>query len=275
MSDNNQPIQSFSTGQTSVNVHDNSTIFHIELITISRAQWLEKQDRIKELEATEAKLRYNIEKLNDKYTESLENHQKEVKEYKEQLERVIAENFQLREQVKSLEEQVKSLEEQVKTNVEDISELKKYIGKQKRKHYKLLLGSIGYNLLDRIRETVFGLNDLDQNRIALKSIKDIKNHLRDEDTQKFIDFENLLSEKIGNRMRLDRQKEDDFLDYEEVLKMFTQNRTDIAHPTTLSEDSEEDEQEITKEDLFKVIQYVYPSKKSKKSEIPGLLLQKY
>jgi len=270
---NDERIQTFHNKDNmlltnDMNEKNETSSIIIELITVRKEEWIKKIERIRELEDIEKKLRTDLDTTNQKYVESLEKHDIEVKELKGhisnlsfQLQKVTEENAQLREQVKSLEEQVQS-------HSTKISELQKYIAKkdskEKRKHNKLLLGSVGYNFLDRVLELTFGKKDLDEKRKNLHSIQDIRDNLTNDDqTSKFVAFETMMNEKL---------KDVDCEDYESIIKEFTKDRIAIAHPTRLSDDSEEDEDPPTAKDLCEIIEQLYKARNRKKFRIPERLL---
>jgi len=109
-----------------------------------------------------------------------------------------------------------------------------------------LVGSIAYNLINKITESVFGKQKLLTLRRKLRTIEDIRKEFKNE-------TEKLKWDKI--------QKNGKLTEWEDTIKEYSDQRVGLAHPKSLDSD---DEENVPSPDQLKgVIKDVYHNRNSK------------
>jgi len=112
-------------------------------------------------------------------------------------------------------------------------------------HYKLLLGSIGYNFINALSELILGKPKAKQEKNHLHTVEDIKKlAVGAEEKKLFEEWEKNINWKPK---------------YDLVLKRFTKDRVSIAHPVSISLDEDSDTPAEPK-DLNNAVKFVYNNK---------------
>lgn len=158
---------------------------------------------------------------------------------------LVQENKLLREKLNQQEKRLRTLE-----------------SNEKRKHYKLLLDSIYYNLIACTIIYVWGKEEWKKKRKRVRSLEDIETEPK-------------------NAHEFDRWKEiNDQItgDCADLLDEFSEGRTSLTHPTSINPDHDDDDDDenncATPEELNNIVNTLYRHRDSnKKRETAAFLIE--
>ena len=217
-------------------------------------------DGLQALKRKNAELQQEVDELKQekkKYEAMLatsqENHEqrilllsKENAHLRDQVERIIKENDELSNQIALLKKEIALLKQESERQQKMEKEMRILLAAKQKNNDILLLGSLGYNVIEATLQFVFGKAELRERRKKLRSIEAIQNAQKTQTQQEcWAAFEQKWKEE-----------------WEDVVEELTgEKRVSIAHPVSV--DPDDPERVATPEEVCAVVGRVYQARKHK------------